>query len=198
MKSALLLDWDGVILNSEPSCLEASNAVLRAHNLPTVGAKEYRNRSSNGPGWFQERGVELPAEEIRKLFYQNFDGSHCALVPGIAYVLGYFSKKGLPCAIVSAHHEEDIKQRAKAFGIEQYFDVIIGDAKGSKKDALVHTCKQLGVERLSTLFVEDMPAGVLDGKAVGLKTALYAPRDSPHAEHADHHLLHMLDLMDIV
>jgi beta-phosphoglucomutase-like phosphatase (HAD superfamily) len=59
-------------------------------------------------------------------------------------------------------------------------------------------CARLKVSPHETLFGDDMPEGVADGKRAGTKTVLYAPNDYPHAHVADHHVSDLRQILQFI
>ena len=195
---AALFDWDGFLLDSEAACLTAHNVVVRECGLPELTAEQYRRRPNNTIEWYRSSGIHLPTEEIYRLFFANFDISQCGLVSGARELLTNLVDRKVHIAIVSAHPANEIEQRLSEFGIRDVFRQVYGDARNGKRDAILEVCGRLEVLPHNTLFGDDMPGGVADGKAAGVRTVLYAPSDYPNEHVADHHvsdLRHILALL---
>ncbi len=194
---AVLWDFDGVIFDSDRAVWHAANAVLSAHGLEQEPYEKFRHRTNNHFKWYLERGVPWSEQEVRAFFFKNYDSSTCGLIPGVHETLAHFHRQGVRCGIVSAHRYEDVVAKLERFGIARYFSHVVGDAY-HKQEALKDACTVFEVESVEALFVGDMLSDVIDGKAAGVITVLFAPIDSPHAAQAHHHITDLAQLQTLI
>ncbi len=175
MISAILFDFDGVIVDSERLHWAAFNAVLNnpvswenyietligfddrdafKHLFPTLGKTELNELIAKKAAAFQE--------------LLESDGA--AALPGAVELIQNLSGK-LPIAICSGALREDILPILGTLGIEDAFDSIVtaDDTAISKPDPAPY---RLAAERLGVtdgLAIEDTPAGIASAKGAGLK-----------------------------
>lgn len=92
---------------------------------------------------------------------------------------------------------DEILERIAHFRIARHFRHVVGGVR-SKRDALIEACSVLGSRPDEALFVGDLLSDILDGKAAGMTTVLYAPADSPHAGQAHHHITELERLKQLL
>ncbi len=175
MISAILFDFDGVIVDSERLHWAAFNAVLSnpisweayietligfddrdafRHLLPTLGKNELNELIAKKAAAFQE--------------LLESDGA--AALPGAVELIQTLSGN-IPIAICSGALREDILPILGKLGIEDAFDTIVTaeDTPVSKPDPAPY---RLAAEKLGVtdgLAIEDTPAGIASAKGAGLK-----------------------------
>ncbi len=175
MISAVLFDFDGVIVDSERLHWAAFNQVLSEpvswedyvetligfddrdafrYLFPTIGKSELEERIARKAAAFQE--------------LLESDGA--AALPGAVELIRSLSGN-IPLAVCSGALREDIFPILGKLGIENAFDTIVtaDDTHISKPDPAPYklAAKRLGVS--DGLAIEDTPAGIASAKGAGLK-----------------------------
>jgi HAD superfamily hydrolase (TIGR01549 family) len=195
---AVLWDWDGVIFDSDREIWRATGVALAHYDAQVEPYEIFRHRKSNHLSRYIDYGVpESAKEELGRIFFEHYDISRCGLMKGVREILLHLQNTSVPCGIVSAHQTEEILLKLSQFGAAHHFQHVIG-AAWHKQQALIDVCDKFEVSPENVLFVGDMLSDVLDGKAAGVTTVLYAPVDSPHATKAHHHITSLEQLISLL
>jgi HAD superfamily hydrolase (TIGR01509 family) len=182
---ATLLDFDGVLVDSEPVHLAAFNDVLAPRGI-TIGEREYAERymSLDDAGVFRavlsHSGSTLREEEVRALvaaksprFLARFEESF-RVFPGAVDLIVRRAARG-PVGVVSAALEREIEFALDRMGVRSgvAFVVSAEHTAVSKPDPAPYL---LAIERLKKLghrggavVVEDSLGGVASAKGAGLR-----------------------------
>jgi|HubBroStandDraft_1064217.scaffolds.fasta_scaffold51295_3 beta-phosphoglucomutase len=196
MATATLLDFDGVLVDSEPVHLAAFNDVLAPHGI-AIGAKEYLERylSLDDAGVFRAAlsrgGRTLREEEVRACvaakaprFMARFEGAFRTF-PGAPELVARRAARG-PVGIVSGALEGEIVFALEKMGVRGAVAFVVSAEKSraSKPDPAPFL---LGVQELlrlghrgPTVAVEDSTGGISSAKRAGLRCVAVAhsyPRD---------------------
>jgi beta-phosphoglucomutase len=182
---ATLLDFDGVLVDSEPVHLAAFNDVLASNGI-AIDEQEYAERylSLDDAGVFRsvlsQRGRTLREEEVRSLvaaksprFMERFQAAF-RVFPGARELIARRAARG-PVAIVSGALEGEIAYALSKLGAEGHIAFIVSaeHAHASKPDPAPFL---VALERLRNLghagasvVVEDSIGGVQSAKSAGLR-----------------------------
>jgi HAD superfamily hydrolase (TIGR01509 family) len=179
---AVIFDMDGVLVDSEPLHLRATQAALGARG-PSYTERD--NRAFFG----------VTDEEMLRVLRILFDlaESTAALVevrtrhllalirreaqslPGVPLVPRWVRDAGFPVALASASPRPIIEAVLQTVGLDGCFGAIVsGDevARGKPApDGFLMAARRLGVDPSGCLVVEDSRNGVLAGKAAGMVVA---------------------------
>jgi beta-phosphoglucomutase len=182
---ATLLDFDGVLVDSEPVHLAAFNDVLAPSGI-TIDSRDYLERylSLDDAGVFRavlsRGGRTLREEEVRAMvaakaprFMTRFETSF-RVFPGARELIARRVARG-PVAIVSGALEPEIRYALGALGAAEALAFIVSaeQTPASKPDPAPYL---LALERLregghreGAVVVEDSAGGVLAAKRAGLR-----------------------------
>jgi len=205
MLRALLFDFDGVIVVSEPLHFAAFAEVFARHGVP-FSERAYFERylsftdrecierviEDSGRTDLRERAPELLEEKIAAMARRIETG--VPLCPGIEEFVAEAASR-FPLAIVSAAIRAEIESILALAGLDRHFATVVSadDVAHGKPDPEGY---RLGVERLSDvvpnlapsecLAIEDSPNGIIAAQAAGVRV-LALPHTRPEAElaHAD-------------
>jgi beta-phosphoglucomutase len=185
MTHALVLDFDGVIADTEPLHFRAFQETLEPEKLAFVWADylstymgfddrdAFRTR-------FKNAGRKVSAEKLAGLIAKKAEAfrrlariSGVKPYPGVRELLAAAREKKIPAAICSGALRSDIEPVLEANGLKGEFALMVtaDDVPASKPDP---ACYRLVVERLgvaprTALAVEDSPAGIAAAKGAGLR-----------------------------
>lgn len=187
---AVIFDFDGVIVDTEPIHYAAFQRVLVPLGLQfswdeyveTYIGFDDRDAFRHV---FSSQGIELGQEKLHTLieqkasFFTEVIRSGVTPYPGVLDLISHLHDNKAPLAICSGALRSDINPILSMLGISDYFDVIVTaeDVAASKPDP---ECYQLTFQRLqsihkhsftkdTTVVIEDTPAGIAAAKAAGLK-----------------------------
>jgi len=190
MLAAVIFDFDGIIVDTEPLHYKAFQEILVPFGLGyswddyLVRYLGFDDRDALREA-FRSGGRALEEEDLRKLIHEKGEafnriiGSGVTQYPGVVELI--LSLKGcIPMAVCSGALPGDIVPIFLQLGISSHFDAIItaADVRKSKPDPESYA---LAVERLKVTFpdngiipenclaVEDTPAGITSATGAGLK-----------------------------
>ena len=135
MIKAIILDFDGVIVDSEPIHMLTFQELLGPLGVKIEKKRWYREFV--GTGWrtimkrlFDEFNIKEDADAYvarrKQLFASYVEKGAVKPVNGIAEFLKIAREKNLKLAIASGSHKNSIVQLLKMFGLESFFDAVVG------------------------------------------------------------------------
>ena len=185
MINAILFDFDGIIVDSEPMHFRAFQAVLK----PLEKSFSWEEYCETYIGFddrdafkeaYKVKGEKICTRDLKRLirekaavFQQLIHDGEATPLPGAIELIKSIPRK-LPLALCSGALREDILPILKNLGIESAFSVIVTaeDTKKSKPDPAPYNLaiKQLGLsDPANAIAIEDTPAGIVSAKGAGLK-----------------------------
>lgn len=185
MLEAVVFDFDGVIVDSEPMHHKAFNAVLE----PLGKGFSWEDYCETYIGFddrdafreaFRVQGEALDAETLKTLIEQKaqvFDAmvhnGEATPIPGAVELIRSLSAE-LPIALCSGALRSDIDPIITKLGIADAFKVIVTaeDTDRSKPDPAPYclTLEKLGIEKPENcVAIEDTPAGIASAQDAGMK-----------------------------
>jgi len=181
----VILDMDGVILDSEPIHLEATNRVLKKYgaelsyreNLSLQGTAEI-------PYWkilmerfgFSEDVKKLIDEKEKHMFEIL---SRKELVPneGLMEFLLALRKRGIPIGLASSSQLNQINFILRKLGLREFFSAITSGEEVSEgkpePQIYLETARRLGVPPERCVAIEDSRNGLISAKRAGMKVIAY-------------------------
>ena len=189
--SAVIFDFDGVIVDTEPLHFRAFQEVLEPEKLAFpwrdyvstyIGFDDrdaFRTRYKNAGKKLDENRLPDLVERKAKAFHSLVTMAGAKPYPGVLELIASIAGR-LPLALCSGALRSDIAPVFRTLGLETAFDVMVtaDDVHASKPDPASY---KLAVERLKTRFpdrkieaktcvaIEDTPAGIKAAKGAGLK-----------------------------
>jgi sugar-phosphatase len=181
MIKAVIFDFDGIIIDSEPFWVEAEIGVFKSvgvhldHELcrQTTGL----NTHDSIRYWYDIH--KWTNKSIPELHREIMDAMHTLIVDrvdlkeGFLDVLQLFISKKLPLAVASASPFRLIEAALKKFRLTDYFGVI---SSGDDEDAgkphpalYLGAARRLGIEPVHCLAFEDSFNGAISAKAARMK-----------------------------
>ena len=185
MLNAVIFDFDGIIVDSEPMHYQAFVRVLEPMGM-AFSWEEYcetyigfDDRDAFRAA-FKAAGEDICSRDIRRLisgkaevFQQLIQDGGATPLPGAVELIKSIPRK-LPIALCSGALREDILPILRNLGIDDAFSVIVTaeDTDKSKPDPAPYL---LALEKLDmdpsngVVAIEDTPAGILSARGAGLK-----------------------------
>jgi HAD superfamily hydrolase (TIGR01509 family) len=185
MLSAVVFDFDGIIVDSEPLHFRAFNEVLEpqgkmiswADYCDTYIGFDDRDAFKT---LFKVYKEKLSASDLKALIARKADilqeyinNGEVAPLPGAVELVKSIPIR-LPVALCSGALRSDIEPVLEKLGIGDAFSVMVTaeDTDKSKPDPAPYrlALQKLGIKDASTaLAIEDTPAGIFSAKGAGLK-----------------------------
>jgi beta-phosphoglucomutase len=186
---AVIFDFDGVIVDTEPLHYEAFQRLLEPRGLGfswdryVESYMGFDDRDAFIEA-FKSNGAVLPPEELQEFInrkadiFQEIIRGGITAYPGVVDLIRRIWDSRTPLAISSGALHSDISPILETLGISDCFDIIVTaeDVAKSKPDP---ECYTLALSRLNefhalnlspgqVLAIEDTPAGISAAKGAGL------------------------------
>ena len=144
MKKVLIWDFNGTIIDDVDYCIEIENTMLRERNMDFISTYEQYRRDFCFPvidyyykiGYtFEEESYADISVEFNDMYNAGFDT--LKLMDGFEELIQEAKQAGYENVILSATHEDFLKEQCRRLGIDHLFDEILGidnNLGGSKSD----------------------------------------------------------------
>jgi HAD superfamily hydrolase (TIGR01509 family) len=187
---AVIFDLDGVLLDSEPIYLAATNSVLAREgrylspeeNARYIGTRFRDILDDIIPRFGLAHGAEYYIAESQQEVLRAFGGP-LAPPPGARELIERLADHGVPRAVGSSSATAWVDQVLTNLGVRDYFSVIVGgdqvDHGKPAPDIFLRCAELLDVPPKRCAVIEDSANGVLAARragmaAIGLRTAATA------------------------
>jgi HAD superfamily hydrolase (TIGR01509 family) len=177
---AVIFDLDGVLLDSEPIYLRATNAVLAREgkflspevNAPYIGWR-FRDVLDEiiprlGLAHQPEHYLAECREEVIRLFSGPLDPP-----PGAVELIDRLVQAEVPRAVGSSSGHAWIERILTSLGLRDRFPILVGgdDVEHGKPapDIFLRCAELLGMEPERCVVIEDSPHGVMAARRAGMK-----------------------------
>jgi HAD superfamily hydrolase (TIGR01509 family) len=198
---ALVFDFDGVIVDSEPIHLECFAKVLLPAGV-RLTTEDYYGKylgfddhdcfaaalRNNGLPAGEEQIARMVRDKTRLV--QETYARNVKALPGSADLIRQAAGAGVPLAICSGALREEIEMAARAIGVRDLFSVLVAarDVRRGKPDPEGY---RLALEQLrvatgrpiraeASLVVEDSAAGIEAARGAGMKVLAVTNSYPPH------------------
>ncbi|MFQ6196984.1 HAD family hydrolase [Streptomyces sp. NPDC000405] len=171
---ALILDWDGTLVDSQPLNYRCLAETLSLYGI-ALDREWYRSRlGTSGSDLLAELGVTVPYGEVLARCGELIIGSVRTLRP-FPVAVGWVEAArdhGLRCAVASGGGGPVVRAGLEATGLERLFDVVVTRedvARGKPApDVFMEAARRLGVRPARCLVVEDADEGLEGARAAGM------------------------------
>jgi HAD superfamily hydrolase (TIGR01509 family) len=206
MARAVLFDFDGVIVRSEPLHKRTFMELLSPYGVEVSDERWYREFAGTGSrrifkALADEHGVEVDIDELvskrRAVFVEHVKKGELEVMPGLMELLAALKGKGIKMAIVSGGHRDYIEVLMDMLDIRQYFGAVVSaeDIPERKPDPgpFLHGAKALAIAPDECLVLEDSISGCKAARAAGMRLIWIRPDPSMDGPECD---LEVEDLED--
>lgn len=160
----IIWDWNGTIIDDAHIACEAVNDILSDLGRPNIDMEQYYHFMRDGMDSYYDYLFypdKVPFDRITVWFSKYYDEriKTARLHDGAEKVLETLSNMGITQTIVSSSHKEKVRRDAARFGVDGYFDELLGADDllvGSKVGRARDYIKRRGFDPLRTLVVGDM------------------------------------------
>ena len=177
MIKTVIFDLDGTLLNTLEDLKDAANFALSEFGYPKRSLEEIRCFVGNGVRKLIERAVPEACENIDEclcIFKKNYSENMCNnTVPynGILKILKDLQNKGVKIGVVSNKFESAVKELCKKY-FGNLVDIAVGQSDDVPKkpapEGVFKVMKELGAEKISTVYIGDSEVDVQTAKNSGL------------------------------
>ena len=129
----IIWDWNGTLLDDVYLCMQTINTMLKKRDLPTLDSVEDYHKVFGFPvrDYYLRVGFDFDQEPFKDLAVEYIELYHgktadALLFPDAEKILAGFQKDGIHQIILSASESRNLMLQMKPFGIEKYFDEILG------------------------------------------------------------------------
>jgi beta-phosphoglucomutase-like phosphatase (HAD superfamily) len=197
--SALIFDFNGVLVDDELVHLKLFQQVLSARHLP-LSQLEYFSRYFvfDDAGVFRQvfadRGQPLKPESVRSLceekarLYAALPAAEFRYFPA-SEALARDAARHVPLAIASGARGDEIRRHLDLRGLTPLFRAVVAieDVARSKPhpEPFLEAARRIGVPPASCVAVEDSPGGVAAARAAGMRVVAVThsvPKDRLQAD----------------
>lgn len=190
MKTPIIFDLDGVIVDSERHWRRVSHEFLRAL-IPSWGEADQRAiLGMSATAVFErlrtEYGVELSWEEYLQSYERlaaEIYGQLAEPLPGVLELIAFLSQAGYPLAIASSAPRVWVDLVLERFFLRPKFSAVVTADDVGKLTKPAPEPYLLAAERLrrkpeECLAFEDSPKGITSAKAAGMRCVAIAPAEN--------------------
>jgi phosphoglycolate phosphatase/pyrophosphatase PpaX len=183
MLKCVIFDLDGTIANTQPLCLAAFRAALKA-----VGSRELTDAEITATYGPSEEGclramVGDRAGEAIRVYLKYYKDNHERLCPapfsGLLEIFDLARARGATLAIITGKSAASLAIDLAAFGLGKIFQIIkTGRPEGPDKPCDMRAVlNELGLEPREAVYVGDAPTDITGARTVGLSilAAAWAP-----------------------
>lgn len=157
-------DWNGTLFDDARSAWQAVNCMLDARKLPNISFEQYRDYIDVPIVRFYEKVMDVSAESMEALSveFNTLWEAHLSSSPladGAYEFLEDLSKKGIKQYIFSSSQSKMILPYLKRFGIEGFFEAVLGADDcyvGSKAERTRDYLIKNSISPQRAVFVGDM------------------------------------------
>lgn len=185
MAQAILFDFDGVIVHSEPLHLRALRAVMGEQGIAFSEQDYYAKYVAYSdreliPIIAKDQGRAVEPAQLAAMLDAKWeclkqllarDGLHA--FPGTLRLIEAAGQHQVPIAVCSAAMRRDIEHVLGTLGVIERFATIVGadDVAVSKPDPAPYrlACERLGVDPSRCVAIEDTPGGIASALGAGCK-----------------------------
>lgn len=184
MKTAIVFDLDGTLIDSAPDLHAACVKMLAQENAAAPSLEQVISYIGNGVPKLVERAIKdvgIPMDQHSRLvrsfmkFYNQDPATMTTLYPNLLPLLDALIKNGHRLGVCTNKPEAPARLILDMLGIEFYFDVVVGgDTLEQKKPApepLLHVLKLMQVD--SCLYVGDSEVDAQTADRAKLPMALF-------------------------
>lgn len=179
----LILDNDGVLVDSEPIANRVLAALLSGYGEPTTYGEAVARYMGTSLASVREvvetkLGHALPADFERRYHDELFARMRAELT-AVAGVEAALDAIDLPTCIASSGTHERIELALKTVGLYDRFAGRIFSSEDVERgkpfpDLFLHAAEQMGADPAATVVVEDSPYGVQAARSAGMTVVGYA------------------------
>lgn len=192
---AVVLDLDGLLVDTEPLWLEAKKAVFAGHGAVFGPAEQSASLGADDVTTailFAHR-LGLPDGHVEAIRTEYLDRARQAFMagvtarPGARELVAALSGR-VPLGLASNTQRSLVDLILDRSGLAGSFDAIsTGDEVTPKPapDVYLLACRRLGVDPASAVALEDSPAGVRAAKAAGMRCIAVPSGHGADLSHAD-------------
>lgn len=184
MVKAFILDFDGLIVDTETPWFYAFRDIYKEHGLE-LGLELWSKNVGTSfeefhPFLYLEQVLQKPIDHdhIKLLSEQKYEAylGQAAILPGVHELLHAAREKGIRLAVASSSTRDWVHGYLRTLGIFELFDVIhtAEDVQRVKPNPELYllALESLGIAASEAVVFEDSPNGLKAAKAAGIRCVI--------------------------
>ena len=130
--SHVIWDWNGTLIDDVWLCLDILNSILCSHEKPIVSRDQYIDLFKHPvKQYYEELGFDfsrISFVDIAIVYNNEYDKNRhrCNLHQDVELTLPLIHSAGIKQSVLSAYQQHRLEDSAKLFGIESYFEKLVG------------------------------------------------------------------------
>lgn len=131
----ILWDWNGTLMDDIHLCVEITNVILQARQLPAIDVADHHALFDFPIDiYYQRLGIIIDREDFPKINIEFSDAyeerrKECPLHPNTHEVLAGFQQAGLEQSILSAYPQQTLEEIVEFYGLSGFFTHLFGHRK---------------------------------------------------------------------
>ncbi len=206
----VIFDMDGVIFDSERAMMDCWLEIGKKYNIHDLdkafllctGVNVEKTKEIILDYYGNDFPYDKYNEEGTKLFFSKYSDYKLPLKRGVFDLLDYLKDNNKKIALASSTPHYLVKKDLDAWGLLNYFDVIVtGDmVKKSKPepDIFLKAKEELKIDNDKLFVIEDSFNGVRAATSANLKTIMIPDLKKPDAEMKEKATIVLKDLLDVI
>lgn len=206
----IIFDWDGTIGMTLHLWLAGYRQSLQNQGhtfLDSIIARDFFYEHDKGVLKYPEVDFEKLVDETRAHVFSHLDD--LKLYDGAKETIQKISDDGVNLALVSSSSRQLVEKGLSLHGLGGYFiSVICGDDVTRHKpdpEAFEQTMSKINATPEETMIIGDAKTDILAGKAAGVKTCLFTPKENElfydfeelKSSDPDVHITKMIDFLTV-
>jgi phosphoglycolate phosphatase len=132
MYKHIIWDWNGTLLNDVSECVQMVNQLLAARKLPVLSVERYRDEVDFPViNFYRRLGFTFETESYEEVAHEYIAGyitqvPKCRLQAGAVEVLQNLNEAGYTHSLLSAYHQQRLKEAVALFGLTKWFIKQVG------------------------------------------------------------------------
>ncbi len=189
----ILWDWNGTLMDDIHLCIDCTNIILRARQLPDIDIEIHHALFDFPISVYYERlGIDLAEEDfpaINQVFSDAYEKrrEECPLHPNTHETLSNFQRAGFEQSILSAYPQQTLEEIVDFYGLSPFFKRLFGHHRqmGEGKIDQGRECMaDLGAPPEKVLLIGDTMHDHEIAQALGIDCILLS-----HGHHSHERLL---------
>lgn len=200
---AVILDLDGLLVDTEPLHQRSMNVLLERHGIAyQIDAEEYGKNFVGIPvienvhylkARFGVRGALQDIIDERETIFESLitEPANLIMMPGVMRLLDAMRAREIPLGVASGSPRHQIEIVLRGLNIIDRFQAIVGGNEVPKTkpapDVYLRAAEIIGVAPADATALEDSATGITAAKSAGLRAIAVPNRFTAHQDlsHAD-------------
>jgi HAD superfamily hydrolase (TIGR01509 family) len=188
--AGLILDCDGVLVDSEPLSNRALAETVTELGLPFTAEDSTREFMGRSWAYVESRLREMMdggvPPDLRDRYLERMFAAFAAALQPVRGVAAALDAVDVPACVASSGEHEKMRYTLGLCGLLDRFDGRLFSATEVEHgkpapDLFLHAARAMGWPPDRCVVVEDSPTGIAAGVAAGMRTLGYAERTDPGA-----------------